>query len=214
MGSLRTQNKKNKDMRNIAVVNSNTQLSVLRMNQLVLSIIIGLMALVVYLGVLLIPESDIAPKTVTQSVDLSKVPMNPVVSTEIQALKSQLVGLVSGSIESKLNFLSEGLRTGTIATVSLESLQAIQDDVTVLKTYSESGAGRLIATKYLPQTNTQQTVDLAAEVSQLKSLVYFLISSCGLMFAVIGGVWVRQRLALTHMVSEEDDEEEKRKKIQ
>ena len=210
MGSLRKQNKKNKDMRNIAVVNSNTQISVLKMNQLVLSIIIGLMALVVYLGVLLIPESDIAPKSVAKSVDLSKVPMNPVVSAEIQALKSQLVGLVSGSIESKLNFLSEGLRTGTMTTVSLESLQAIQEDVEVLKTYSESGAGRLIAAKYLPQTDTQ-AVDLAAEVSQLKSLVYFLISSCGLMFAVIGGVWVRQRLALTHMVSDEDEE---RKKMQ
>ena len=44
---------------------------------------------------------------------------------------------------------------------------------------------------------------LAEEVSQLRSLVHFLIASCGLMLAAIAGVWVRKRYALTSDTAEQ-----------
>ena len=110
MSDLRRKTENNK-VRNMAVLNPVTQLSVWKMNRLVLAIIISLMATVVFMGMLLMPENEIVPKTtqVHKSTELYNVQMNPVISAEVDALKSQLVGLVSGSIESKLNTLEEGL---------------------------------------------------------------------------------------------------------
>jgi hypothetical protein len=108
------------------------------MNRLVLAIIISLMATVVFMGMLLMPENEIVPKTtqVHKSTELYNVQMNPVISAEVDALKSQLVGLVSGSIESKLNTLEEGLKAGTITEIGLDTIEALKDDLVVLKTYS------------------------------------------------------------------------------
>ena len=204
MGDVRKKNKKNKNVRNIAVLHSATQLSVLKLNRLVLVIILGLMAIVVYLGMLLVPANDIIEKTaqVQKSIELYEMQMNPVISAEVDALKSQLVGLVSGSIESKLKILEEGLRTGAISETGLDTIYALQQDLVVLKTYSETGAGRLIAQKYSQQVN-KETIALAEEVSQLRSLVQFLLTSCGLMLAAIGGVWVRKSYALPSSVNDE-----------
>jgi len=205
MGNLRKNNKKKNKARNMTVLNSATQLGVLKMNRLVLAIIIGLMATVVYLGALLIPTKEIisSPVQAHKSVQLYDIQMNPVISAEVDALKSQLVGLVSGSIESKLKILEEGLRTGTITETGMDTIRALQEDLLVLKTYSETGAGRLIAQKYLQQPNNLEAKSLAEEVSQLRGLVHFLIVSCGLMLAAIAGVWVRKRYVLTSDVSEQ-----------
>ena len=62
MGELRKKNNKNENARNIAVLDSATQISVLKMNRLVLAIIIGLMSLVVFMGILLIPSNNIPEK--------------------------------------------------------------------------------------------------------------------------------------------------------
>jgi ribosomal silencing factor RsfS len=129
--------------------------------------------------------------------------MNPVISAEVDALKSQLVGLVSGSIESKLNTLEEGLKAGTITEIGLDTIEALKDDLVVLKTYSETGAGRLIAQKYLQQANKAENKNLAQEVSQLRSMIYFLITSCGLMVAAVASVWVRRKYALIHDVDKQ-----------
>jgi hypothetical protein len=45
------------------------------------------------------------------------------------ALKSQLVGLVSGSIESKLNILEKSLHNGTISETGLGTIRALHDDL-------------------------------------------------------------------------------------
>lgn len=207
MGDLRKKNNKNKNVRNIAVLNSVTQLSVLKMNRLVLAVITGLMSMVVFMGILLMPVNEIVKSPeVHKPVALYDVQMNPVISAEVDALKSQLVGLVSGSIESKLKILEEGLRTGTISEIGLDTIHALQDDLVVLKTYSETGAGRLIAQKYLQQSTAAERVEakaLAEEVSQLKNLVHLLIASCGLMLAAIAGVWVRRRYALNSDIIEQ-----------
>lgn len=204
MSDLRRKTENNK-VRNMAVLNPVTQLSVWKMNRLVLAIIISLMATVVFMGMLLMPENEIVPKTtqVHKSTELYNVQMNPVISAEVDALKSQLVGLVSGSIESKLNTLEEGLKVGTITEIGLDTIEALKDDLVVLKTYSETGAGRLIAQKYLQQANKAENKNLAQEVSQLRSMIYFLITSCGLMVAAVASVWVRRKYALIHDVDKQ-----------
>jgi len=204
MSNLRKKKENNK-VRNVAVFNSETQLSVLKMNRLVLAIIISLMAAVVFMGMLLIPENEIVsgPVQVHKPTELYDVQMNPVISAEVDALKSQLVGLVSGSIESKLKTLEDGLKAGTISEIGLATIEALKDDLGVLKTYSETGAGRMIAQKYLQQADKTKNKELAEEVSQLRSLIYFLITSCGLMTAAIASVWVRRKYALMHDADEQ-----------
>ena len=201
MSNLRKNNKKTKSVRNLAVLNSATQLSVLKMNRLVLAMIIGLMLAVIYMGMLLMPEEITIkqPAVAVKAAELYDVQMNPVLFAEDDALKSQLVGLVSGSIESKLKILEKSLHNGTISETGLDTIRALHDDLVVLKTYSETGAGRLIVQKYLQQpTKNVETIALAEQVSQLKGLVSLLITSCGLMLAVIGGVWVRRQYLLEH----------------
>lgn len=205
MSDLRKKKENNNKVRIVAVLNSGTQLSTLKMNRLVLAVIISLMAAVVFMGVLLMPENEIVPKTaqVHKYTELYDVQMNPVISAEVDALKSQLVGLVSGSIESKLKTLENGLKAGTISEIGLDTIEALRDDLVVLKTYSETGAGRLIAQKYLQQANKTENKELAQEVSQLRSMIYFLITSCGLMVAAVASVWVRRKYALTHEADEQ-----------
>jgi len=170
------------------------------MNRLVLAVMISLMASVVYMGVLLIPESGAINQSVQahKPVELYERQMNPVLSAEVDALKSQLVALVSGSIESKLKVLEGSLQSGTISETGQATISALKDDLVVLKTYSETGSGRLIAQKYLEQATKQETKGLAEEVTQLKGLVHFLMTSCGLMLAAVAGVWVRKKYALTN----------------
>ncbi|NOQ17252.1 MAG: hypothetical protein GQ581_09345 [Methyloprofundus sp.] len=170
------------------------------MNRLVLAVIVSLMTAVIVLGMLLVPDSKITNKLAQAQapVELYDVQMNPVLSAEVDALKSQLVGLVSGSIEGKLQVLEDSLRTGTITDTGLDTIYALREDLVVLKTYSETGAGRMIAQKYLPAPVVKlDAAALAEEVSQLRMMINFLITSCGLMFAAIAGVWVRKQYALT-----------------
>jgi len=197
MSNLRKKKENNK-VRNVAVLNSGTQVSILKMNRLVLAVITGLMATIVYMGIFLMPENNIASGTVQaqKPVELYDVHMNPVVSAEMDALKSQLVALVSGSIEGKLRLLEESLKAGTYSENGLDTIAALKEDLKVLKTYSETGAGRLIAQKYLQESNLVENKNLVSEVSQLRSLIYFLITSCGLMFAVLASVWVRKKYLL------------------
>ena len=200
MSNLRKKNENNKAVRKVAVLNSSTHISVLKMNRLVLAVMISLMASVVYMGVLLIPESGAINQSVQahKPVELYERQMNPVLSAEVDALKSQLVALVSGSIESKLKVLEGSLQSGTISETGQATISALKDDLVVLKTYSETGSGRLIAQKYLEQATKQETKGLAEEVTQLKGLVHFLMTSCGLMLAAVAGVWVRKKYALTN----------------
>lgn len=206
MGDLRKNNENNKSVRNLTILNSVPHASVLKMNRVVLAMLVCLMALVIIMGALLIPEEYTVgqPVQAAKAVELYEVQMNPVLSAEVDALKSQLVALVSGSIESKLKILEDSLQNGTITKTGLETIRSLQEDLIVLKTYSETGAGRLIANKYLPQTRNLETIALTEQVSQLKGLVRFLITSCGIMLACIGGVWVRKRYALEDHSSKQE----------
>ena len=174
-------------------------------NRLLLVAFVSLMLIIVMLGYLLFPANDILNdferrQMQVKQVDISKIPMNPVLSAEIDALKAQLVGLVSGSIESKLNILEASVRSGKVSADDLHTIQDVKNDLQVLKTYSKTGAGRLIAIKQEPPPPPVSEVSkaLLQEMSQLKNLIYVSIASCGLMLAAVAGIWLKSRYRLEH----------------
>jgi hypothetical protein len=161
----------------------------MKINRFLLTIVFSLMAVIVILGFSLLPSHVFVNdyKKVTAS-DAYAVEMNPVLSQEVNALKGQLVGLVSGSIESKLRTLEENVRLGVVAN-SLGTIEDLKNDVKVLRTYSEPAKKdpSVIANEHLMH-----------EVTQLKTLIYLTLGSCGLMLAAMAGIWLKNSNLLPH----------------
>jgi hypothetical protein len=111
---------------------------------------------------------------------------NPALSSEISDLKGQFVGLISGSIESKLRTLEDNIRAGAV-TNSLGTIQELKDDVKVLRAYSNPST---------PENTPISNAQLLKEVSHLRNLIYLTLTSCGLMIAAIAGVWIKNRKRL------------------
>lgn len=158
-------------------------------NRFLLMLVFALMAIVFVLGFLILPSYDVADqiKNRQQLSSAAYAVQNPVLASEINTLKSQLVGLISGSIESKLRILEESIKIGSVS-ASLGTIQDLKNDVKVLRSYSEPPGKdkneRLINEK------------LIAELSHLKNLIYLTFASCGLMIAAIAGFWLRNRFRL------------------
>jgi hypothetical protein len=114
--------------------------------------------------------------------------INPVLSAEVNTLKGQFVGLVSGSIESKLRSLEGSIRLGAAAN-SLATLQDLKNEVQVLRSYSESAKNEAVTT---------DSKQLIQEMSHLKHLVYLTLASCGLMLAAVCGIWLKNRYRLPY----------------
>lgn len=110
-------------------------------------------------------------------------------SSEVNALKGQVIGLVSGSIESKLRMLEDSIRMGAAAS-SLGTIEDLKNDVRVLRSYS------------VPAPKTEPKVDaneqMLREMSQLKRLIYISLASCGLMLAAVAGIWFKNLNILTY----------------
>lgn len=176
----------------VVLHNQLQQQDLVKKNQVLLKLVIVLMLVVFVLVSYLLPAHDMLedlkenrPIEVTASADNLK---NPVLTAEIDSLKGQLVGLVSGSIESKLASLEKSIKLGSVLG-SLETVRSLKDDVKVLRTYSD------------PLELKQQEVAIAndalvKEVSQLKKLIYLTLGSCGLMFAALAGIWIKGRKRL------------------
>lgn len=161
----------------------------MKINRFLLTVVFSLMAVIVILGFSLLPGHVFVNdyKKVTAS-DAYAVEMNPVLSQEVNALKGQLVGLVSGSIESKLRTLEESVRLGVVAN-SLGTIEDLKNDVKVLRTYSEPA-------KKDPSVIANE--QLMHEVTQLKTLIYLTLGSCGLMLAAMAGIWLKNSNLLPH----------------
>lgn len=163
-------------------------------NRILLLLASSLMVIVFILGFLLIPTGNMLDKftSSTTQVEASAVYTieNPVLSAEIKALKSQFVGLISGSIESKLRMLEESIRKGSIIT-SLDTVEDLRADVKVLQAYSAP-----LPVSEKRKIKNQRNVEILKEVSQLKTLIYLTLTSCGLMIAAICGFWVRRHFRL------------------
>jgi hypothetical protein len=165
--------------------------SLVKANRILLMLVSVLMAFVFVLGFLVVPNYDLVDQVKSRQALPPAVyaVQNPVLSAEINTLKSQLVGLVSGSIESKLRTLEESIRMGSIS-ASLGTIEDLKNDVKVLRSYSEP-----------PQVKTndnQVNEELIQELGQLKNLIYLTFASCGLMIAAIAGFWLRNRFRLNY----------------
>jgi len=143
-----------------------------------------LMTVIFIGGFLLLPGNDFLAnyKKVTGAEVLVVADANPQLSAEVNTLKGQVAGLVSGSIESKLRSLEESLRTGTL-NASLGTIEELKNEVKILRTYSEPA-------KPIPVAAVSNAT-LMQEMSQLKRLIYWTLASCSLMIAAVAGVWIR-----------------------
>jgi hypothetical protein len=169
----------------IRTIPSHQQL--MKVNKMLLGVVFFLMLTVFVLGVLFIPSSDVIKgyKKIS-AVDIASEGLNPAVSSEVNALKGQLIGLVSGSIESKLKTLEESLKSGSVDN-SLGTIADLKNDIKTLRAYSDAPKKQEVIV-----TNQQ----LSQEVTHLKHLIYTSLASCGLMFAAAAGVWAKYRKRL------------------
>jgi hypothetical protein len=163
--------------------------ALMKVNRLLLAVICSLMVVVLVGGFLLIPTDSFLTRYKNATANETYASeMNPVFSAEVNALKGQLVGLVSGSIESKLNALEESIRVGSVAS-SIGTIEDLKNDLKVLRAYSEP------AKKGKAVVSNEQ---LMQEMSQLKRLIYLTIASCGLMLAAVAGIWIKNRKLLPY----------------
>lgn len=164
--------------------------ALVKANRFLLGLVFVLMVAVFVMGLVLMPkQTDWSQVHANQAVAASYALQNPAISAEINALKGQLFGLVSGSIESKLRALEENIKRGSVAD-SLNTIQDLKSDVKVLSAYTHA-----------PQVKAQDAAvnqQLIQELTDLKDLVYLTFISCGLMIAAVAGVWLRNRYRLTH----------------
>ena len=148
--------------------------ALMKVNRWLMAMVFFLMAFIVIAGFFLLPANDLSRYKKSEVADI-----NPVLSAEVNTLKGQFVGLVSGSIESKLRALEESIRLGK-ASNALGAIEDLKNDVKVLRSHSE------------PANKDSVVVDNAQvmrEMSHLKRLIYLTLASCGLMLAGVAGVW-------------------------
>jgi hypothetical protein len=167
-----------------------THRQLVKVNRLLLAVIASLMSLIMIAGAWLLPNDDFIAdyklSTVSQAYSEG---MNPALSAEVNTLKGQVVGLVSGSIESKLRTLESSIRVGSVAN-SLGTIEELKNDLKILRSYSEPE-------KTQPATISNEK--LMQEMSQLKRLIYTTIASCGLMLAAVAGIWIKNRKRIPHI---------------
>jgi hypothetical protein len=157
----------------------------IKVNRWLMAMVFFLMTVIVVAGFFMLPANDV---TRYKKAEVTVVEMNPVLSVEVNNLKGQFVGLVSGSIESKLRSLEESIRQGTAST-ALGTIEDLKNDVKVLRSYSEPAKEEKVAL-----SNEQ----IMQEMSELKRLIYVTLASCGLMLAAIAGIWFKNRYRLPY----------------
>jgi len=157
----------------------------MKVNRWLMAMVFFLMTVIVIAGFFLFPANDL---TSLKKSEVTVPEMNPVLSAEVNTLKGQFVGLVSGSIESKLRSLEQSIRLGTVST-ALGTIEDLKNDVKVLRSYTEPAKKEkvVIANEQLMQ-----------EMSELKRLIYVTLASCGLMLAAVAGIWFKNRYRLPY----------------
>jgi hypothetical protein len=157
----------------------------MKVNRWLMAMVFFLMTVIVIAGFFLVPANDV---TNYKKSETAVTEINPVLSAEVNTLKGQFVGLVSGSIESKLRSLEESVRLGTVSS-ALGTIEDLKNDVKILRSYSEPAKKEKVAL-----SNEQ----LMQEMSELKRLIYVTLASCGLMLAAVAGIWFKNRYRLPY----------------
>lgn len=161
--------------------------ALIKANRWLLAAVFLLMTVIVVAGFVLIPGNNLSSYKKISSSESYINEKNPVLSSEVNTLKGQFVGLLSGSIENKLRTLEENVRLGAVSE-SLGAIEDLKNDVKALRSYSApANESRVVINEQLLQ-----------EMSQLKRLVYLTLASCGLMVAAIAGIWFKQHKQLTY----------------
>jgi hypothetical protein len=158
--------------------------NLVKANRWRITALIAAMAIAATVGFAFSPDDGL--KTAATSTKSYTAVANPALSADINDLKGQFVGLISGSIESKLKTLEDNIRVGAV-TNSLGTIQDLKNDVKVLRAYSNPGA---------PENASVSNAQLMQEVSHLRNLIYLTLTSCGLMIAAMAGVWIKNRKRL------------------
>jgi hypothetical protein len=162
--------------------------SLVKVNRWLLYAVFFLMSVIVIAGLVLFPSEDLTDYKKLTTTKVYADQMNPVLSAEVNTLKGQFVGLVSGSIESKLRTLEESVRLGT-APDSLLTIEELRSDVKALRAYSDAPNNEKV------KIPNEQLIE---EMSALKRLVYLSLASCGLMFVAFAGIWIKNRHRLPY----------------
>ncbi len=157
----------------------------MKVNRWLMATVFFLMTVIVTAGFFIFPDNDV---TSYKKYEANIADMNPVLSAEVNTLKGQFVGLVSGSIESKLRTLEQSIRMGTVSN-ALGTIEDLKNDVKVLRAYSEPVKKEKVAI-----ANEQ----LMREMSELKHLIYVTLASCGLMLAAVASIWIKNHYLLPH----------------
>jgi hypothetical protein len=163
--------------------------NLVKANRWLLFTVFFLMSVIVVGGLFLFPREDVTAYQKVTPTNGNSYQVNPVLSAEVNALKGQFVGLVSGSIESKLRSLEESVRLGT-APDSLLTIEELRTDIQALRAYSNMPSGE--------KTASVANDQIVQEMSQLKGLVYLSLASCGLMLVAVAGIWIRTRRRLPY----------------
>ena len=155
-------------------------------NRYLILAVFVLMTLVFVLGFFVFPDdSDIAQTLKNKQQFAVTMKNSSVISAEIDSLKGELVGLVTGSIEAKLKSLEEGIKLGSVLG-SLQTLQEVRNEVKLLHKYSDP-------LEQKQQQIAQANMVLVDEVSHLKSLIYLTLGSCSLMLTALLLIWAKNR---------------------
>lgn len=112
--------------------------NLVKVNRWLVFTVFFLMSVIVIGGVFLLPDKELTDYKNLDSTKASEQ-ANPALSAEVNVLKGQFVGLVSGSIESKLRSLEESVRLGT-APDSLLTIEELRNDIKALRAYSDAPA--------------------------------------------------------------------------
>lgn len=163
--------------------------ALIKANRFLLLTVCVLTVLVAVLGYFVVPPYQPGVPLKRQEIAANPGAGASVLSSEVNALKGQVIGLVSGSIESKLRILEDSVRLGAAAS-SLGTIEDLKNDVKVLRSYSEPEQ----KVQRLDETNEL----VLQEMSQLKRLIYVSLASCGLMLAGVAGIWFKNLNLLTY----------------
>lgn len=184
--STKSQNTKTQKVLIIADESRQHQ-SLVTINYFLLYCVIGLIVFLFFLGLFLLPSDN--PLEKIQANRAIAPPSNPAIAEQISILKSQVSGLVSGSIESKLRTLEENIKKGSTNN-ALGDIQELRREVRLLQDASSQSVPG--------SSNAASSEAVLKEISHLKQLVYLTLASGSLIFAAIAGIWLNKRYRLPH----------------
>lgn len=119
-----------------------------------------------------------------------------VLNQEAELLQKKVVGLVSGSIEAKLQAIESSIQLGRVTATDLQTLDELRQELRILASYS-ANAQSLAGDPMLIRAGMPVAADGEEpgfnELSFVKGLFYFSIVSVGVASLLAGGYWLHAR---------------------